>query len=326
MIYLREKVVRKFIQILLPFIDVLLFLPILASSFVMKIFRRLGAGRLPKSKFALLLMGVYPIRDHYYEPLFHPRHLKHSLDQVRDLPGINLNDEVQLEILEKINYSTEICHIWDTPALPPKFYIHNRSFESGDAEYWYGVIRHFKPTIIIEIGSGQSTIIARQAIERNKSENSDYSCRHICIEPYEATWLESIGVEVMRMRVEDVDPGFFNSLSRNDLLFIDSSHVIRPQGDVIVEFLQILPRLASGVVVHVHDIYTPRDYPNYFIKENIFFWNEQYLLEAFLTQNDKWEVISALNYLHHNHGLKLRKACPYLEDSREPGSFYIRRL
>lgn len=317
---------RKLIRFLMPVIDIILFLPIIVASLVMKIFRRLGAGRLPKSKSALLFMGIFPIRDHYYEPLFHPRHLKHSLDQIRDLPGIKWNVEGQLQFIEKINYSAEILDIWNTPAQPPSFYIHNKSFESGDAECWYGVIRHFKPSIIIEIGSGQSTIIARQAIEKNKSENPEYICRHVCIEPYEASWLESIGVEVVRKRVEDVDPSFFNSLSRNDLLFIDSSHVIRPQGDLIVEFLQILPRLASGVVVHVHDIYSPRDYPNNLIIENIFFWNEQYLLEAFLTQNDNWEIIGALNFLHHHHNIKLRESCPYLEDTREPGSFYIRRL
>lgn len=317
---------RNLIKFLIPVFDIILYIPILASAFVMKIFRRLGTGRLPKSKSALLLMGIFPIRDHYYEPLFHPRHLKHSLDQVRDLPGIKWNDEVQIQFLEKINYSEEIRHIWSKPAQPPGFFIHNKSFESGDAECWYGVIRHFKPSIIIEIGAGQSTIIASQAIEKNKSENPNYICRHVCIEPYEASWLESIGVEVVRKRVEDVDPGFFSSLNKNDILFIDSSHVIRPQGDLIVEFLQILPRLASGVVVHVHDIYSPRDYPNNLIIENIFFWNEQYLLESFLTQNDNWEIIGALNYLHHHHNIKLRQPCPYLEDSREPGSFYIRRL
>ena len=78
-------------------------------------------------------------------------------------------------------------------------------------------------------------------------------------------WLEETGVHVIRQKLEEVDLSFFEQLCLNDILFIDSSHMIRPQGDVLVEYLQILPRLARGVVVHIHDIFTPRDYPRHFL-------------------------------------------------------------
>jgi hypothetical protein len=268
---------------------------------------------------------VFPIRDHYYEPMFNSRHLRHSLERDRELPGINWNEAGQLRLLEQLNFSEEIRSRWGPPSPPPQFHIRNGGFESGDAEYWYAIVRHFKPARIIEIGSGNSTLVARQAILRNKGDNPAYRCEHICVEPYEMPWLESTGVKVLRSRVEDMDLRLFETLRENDVVFIDSSHVIRPQGDVLTEFLQILPRLASGVVVHVHDIFSPRDYSSSAIVNEVSFWNEQYLLEAFLTHNRDWEIIGALNFLQHHHHPLLKRVCPYLEESREPGSFYLRR-
>ena len=89
--------------------------------------------------------------------------------------------------------------------------------------------------------------MAKEAIENNKRENSSYNCEQICIEPYEMQWLEKTGVQVIRKLVENVDVSFFSVLQNNDILFIDSSHMIRPQGDVLYEFLEILPSLNPGL-------------------------------------------------------------------------------
>ena len=317
--------IKRMLRLALPLIDLALVLPLLVSGVVMKTFRRIGAARLPFSKASLLWLGVFPIRDHYYEPMFNSRHLRHALDDDRELPGLDWNEAEQLRLLSQMNFSDEIRGRWDEAGPFPQFYIRNGGFESGDAEYWYSIIRRFKPVRIIEIGSGNSTLVARQAIAQNQAEDDAYRCHHICIEPYEAPWLESTGVEVLRRRVEEVDMALFGTLGAGDILFIDSSHVIRPQGDVLTEFLQILPRLASGVVVHVHDIFSPRDYSSNAIVNEVSFWNEQYLLEAFLTHNREWGIIGAVNFLHHRHYSELKKVCPYLEESREPGSFYLRR-
>lgn len=317
--------IKRMLRAALPLIDVALVLPVLAAGLVMKAFRRIGAARLPWSKGCLLRVGVFPIRDHYYEPMFDPRHLRHALEDERQLPGISWNEAEQVSLLEQMNFAAEIQGQWDRPCLPPQFYIHNGGFEAGDAEYWYSVIRHFKPVRIIEIGSGNSTLVARQAIARNQVENPAYRCDHVCVEPYEMPWLESTGVRVLRSRVESLELSFFDVLGENDILFIDSSHVIRPQGDVLTEILQILPRLAPGVVVHVHDIFSPRDYSSSAIIDEVSFWNEQYLLEAFLTHNRDWKVIGALNYLQHHHHALLKKCAPYMTADSEPGSFYIRR-
>ena len=117
----------------------------------------------------------------------------------------------------------------------------------------------------------------------------------------------------------------FQQLSENDILFIDSSHVIRPQGDVLYEFLELLPLLPPGVIVHIHDIFTPRDYPQDWVTGAVILWNEQYLLEAFLTQNPHWEIVGALNHLKHHHFGAFKAACPAISPEVEPGSFYIRR-
>lgn len=317
--------IKPILRVALPLIDIGLVLPVLLSGLVMKVFRRIGAARLPWSKACLLRVGVFPIRDHYYEPMFNPRHLRHALEDERQLPGIDWNEAGQLRLLEQMNFAEEIKGRWDRPCQPPGFHIHNGGFEAGDAEYWYGVVRHFKPTRIIEIGSGNSTLVARQAIARNQAENPAYQCEHVCVEPYEMPWLEATGVRVLRQRVEEVEPSLFDTLGKNDILFIDSSHVIRPQGDVLTEFLQILPRLAPGVVVHVHDIFSPRDYSSTAVIKEVSFWNEQYLLEAFLTQNHEWEIVGAINMLKHRHFDALKAACPYINKSREPGSFYLRK-
>ncbi|MCX5694939.1 MAG: hypothetical protein NT014_07495 [Candidatus Omnitrophica bacterium] len=160
----------------------------------------------------------------------------------------------------------------------------------------------------------------------NTEEVSGYKCKHICIEPYEMPWLESTGVKVIRQKVENMGREFFFFFFQNDILFIDSSHIIRPQGDVLFEYLELMPSLKMGVIVHIHDIFSPRDYKAEWVIDDVRFWNEQYLLEAFLTSNKDYKIIGALNYLHHNHYDRLRAKCHFLSQEREPGSFYIQKI
>jgi hypothetical protein len=168
--------------------------------------------------------------------------------------------------------------------------------------------------------------MAIKAIKNNADQDRSYKCEHVCIEPYEMPWLEKTGVSLIRKRVEDLDAALFSELEEGDFLFIDSSHIIRPQGDVLFEFLEILPTLSKGVIVHVHDIFSPRNYPRELLEDDVFFWNEQYLLEAFLTNNCEWEILGALNYLQHHHYNALKSVAPFLAEGREPGSCYIRKV
>lgn len=306
--------------------DIFLVPLVFISALIMKIIRSAGIQRLPLCKKILLGVGVFPVRNHYYEPQFNFSEIKHSFSEERNLPGINWNAEEQLETLEKLTFSAELANIQTIKTDDLLFHFNNNSFESGDAEYWYQLIRSKKPKKIFEIGSGNSTLMAINAILKNKEDNPDYKCKHVCIEPYEMPWLEKTGVIVVRKKVEDVDVSFFHELEEDDILFIDSSHIIRPEGDVLFEYLHLLPSLKKGVIVHIHDVFSPRNYLDEWVKDNVWFWNEQYLLEAFLSHNSDWKIIAALNYLHYNHYEALKNACPFLTSDREPGSFYIQRI
>lgn len=290
--------------------------------------RAFGLHRFPRTNGALAKIGILPIRRHYYEPLVYAEDLRRPLSEERAIPGLDLNVPGQLALLAEFEYANELRRIPLKADDDLAFGYHNGMFESGDAEYLYNVIRHFRPQRIVEIGAGQSTLMMRIAIEANQQEDPSYDCDHVCIEPFENAWLERCGARVIRKPVETCEVSVFQSLGPNDVLFIDSSHVIRPQGDVIYEYLEVLGPLSSGVLIQAHDIFTPRDYPEAWVLKEHRLWNEQYLLEAFLSYNHHFEIIGALNYLWHNYPQEVGAKCPILasEPYREPGSFWFRKL
>jgi hypothetical protein len=297
-----------------------------AAGSILNPLRRIGLGRLPITRWALLKAGVIPVRDHYYEPKIN--HDGYDPNWERDLPGINLNVKGQVEFLKTLTYANEL----DLPADGKgtdhfHFGKANNQYRQGDAEILYQIIRATKPKRIVEIGSGWSTKIAVTARDQNlfhaASAGEDYHCRHVCIEPYEDRGLEAMGIELVRKRVEDVSLSLFSGLEAGDILFIDSTHMIRPGGDVLWIYLNILPRLKAGVIVHVHDIFTPYDYPKKWVTEDLRFWNEQYLLEAMLS-GGKFDVLLANYFMSQNHFHKMKKAAPYMTPMSKPGSFWMR--
>jgi hypothetical protein len=317
---------KKMILGFLPVADFLLAPFVYPSAWLLKNVRRAGVQNLPICKNALMKIGVFPIRDHYYEPQFDNRKTKQPLSQDRILPGIDWNTTEQIRFLAAFSFSQELADIPQKKVNTLDFYLNNGPFESGDAEYWYQLIRSIKPKRIFEVGSGNSTLMAIKAIRKNHEQEPNYKCKHVCIEPYEMPWLEETGVSVVRKKIEDIELSFFSELEENDILFIDSSHIIRPQGDVLFEYLELLPTLNKGVIVHVHDIFSPKNYPKQWLEDEIRFYNEQYLLEAFLSHNSSWKILGALNYLHHNHYNELKSIAPFLTPDREPGSFYIQKI
>ena len=295
-------------------VDIILSIFIIPSSFIMLIFRKIGSHKLILSKLILKKIGVFPLTSNYYEPSFNFDYLKKKLSDKRSLPGIKFNIDDQIRNLSKFNYLKELNDL--------DFVMDNNFFEAGDAEIYYQMIRYFKPNKIIEIGSGQSSLIAKEAIKKNKVIDS-FLTELTCIEPYENKWLEKNEIKVIRKKVEEVDESIFTSLVKNDILFIDSSHVIKPQGDIVKIFLEILPILRSGVIIHVHDIFSPRDYPENWLKVENRFFNEQYLLEGILDNSSRYNVMLSLNLLKHDFYAELYNACPYLNERSEPSSFYI---
>lgn len=175
-------------------------------------------------------------------------------------------------MLSEFNYNDEINKFPFYKRKDIEFYFKNSSYESGDAEYLYNIIRYFKPKRSVEIGSGFSTLMTQNSIKENAVEDVNY--KYICIEPYEMPWLNELNVEPIREKVEDLEVSFFEQLEKGDLLFIDSSHIIRPQGDVLFEYLEISPTLNSDVMVHIHDVFTPKDYLDDWIYKDFRLWNE----------------------------------------------------
>lgn len=323
-----KKFIKSIFRLIKPLIDILLSPFTLIGAVYFLFLKRIGLRQLRVSRAIFNAVGMFPIIDHYYEPLFNPRHLSYPLDRDRSLPGINFNEAAQLDLLSRFHFNEELKQIPLESTGELTYHFHNGSYESGDGEFLYNMLRLHKPRNIIEIGCGLSTLMIQRALTRNLEENTSSPCKHICVEPYEMSWLEKLPVEVKRSRVEDLPMEFFSILQSGDILFIDSSHVVRPQGDVVFEYLQLLPLLKPGVIVHVHDVFTPKDYPREWVVDDVKIWTEQYLLEAFLTHNHAFEIIGAVNFLHHHHREALAETAPVLavEPDREPGAIWIRKI
>src|SRR5690554_920011 len=156
----------------------------------------------------------------------------------------------------------------------------NSGFLPGlDIVSLYTLLNHFKPNKYIEIGSGNSTKVARKSIIDN-----NLNTKIISIDPFPRANIDHLADEVIRKPLEDIDDYEFiiNGLKENDILFIDNSHRCLPNSDVTVCFLDLLPYLKKGVVVHIHDIYLPYDYPQFMCDR---FYSEQYMLAAFILAN-----------------------------------------
>lgn len=228
----------------------------------------------------------YHIRPiHYYEPLPDFRAITpQQIQRRRDYPAIDFRWDDQLRLLRELE-----AHVGELTGVE----LNNDYFSGLDAVVYYSLIRYLKPRRIIEIGGGYSTRIANKALAANQSG------RLTCIEPYPEERLNGsqFSVQLITKRVEEIDVSFFDCLEANDILFIDSSHTVKFGSDVCYEFLEILPRLKTGVWVHVHDVFFPHDYPAEWLLERRLALNEQYLLEAFLSFNPAFSPQLANHWL-----------------------------
>jgi hypothetical protein len=247
------------------------------------------------------------------------------------LVEININENNQIDLLSQFSrFRVEYDNFPRSKTkIPYEYYGNNKEFESCDGEILYSIIRHFKPKRILEIGSGYSTMLSAQAILKNREENASYECELTAIEPLPSETLTKGFPGLSKLIhgiVQDVPLTEFRKLSENDILFIDSSHVLKTGNDVQYEFLEILPRLGRGVFVHIHDVFLPREYPKEWILEEHRFWTEQYLLQAFLSFNDAFEVLWAGSYMHLKHPDELEAAFSwYNRNKKWPASFWIRK-
>ncbi len=280
--------------------------------------------------------GFHLLRKHYYLPLPDEADLASPCGSTASqLIGLDMNEAVGLDLLEQVlpAYVEEFrAHFPLQPTGNPRdFYLINGGYMAVDAHVYYGLIRHLKPGRIIEIGSGFSTLLAGQACLKNQEETGR-AVQLIALEPYPWDILRE-GIpglsQLIPVKVQDADLALFTGLQAGDFLFIDSSHALRTGGDVQMEYLEILPRLSPGVLVHVHDISLPKPYPRVYF-ENQLYWNEQYLLQAFLAFNKRFEVLWPGNYLMERYPERMRAVFPEFDVMRqhyplsEPSAFWMR--
>ncbi len=272
-------------------------------------------------------LGFHITPNHYYEPIPDNRKIKERLWEVEsDLPGLKLNPQISIELLSDFSmYKKEYDDPKNKQTL--RYRSDNLNYGPVDIEVYYCMIRHMKPGKIIEIGSGESTFIASFALEKNKIEDAITS-NLTSIEPYPSPELKKSfpGHDFIKKEVQDVDLSLFESLKKNDILFIDSSHSLKIGGDVQYEYLEILPRLNSGVLIHIHDIFMPSEYPKSWVLDTKRFFTEQYILQAFLTFNNEFEIIFPGSYMHIHYPKLLEKAFDsYKHELEWPSNFWMRK-
>jgi hypothetical protein len=202
--------------------------------------------------------------------------------------------------------------------FPDDFNVHNDTYESVDAETLYALLRLTRPRLVIELGSGASTHLIQAA--------GPLQHRIFDPNPWAATRLgPAAGTAVTPLRAEDIPLAQFADLQAGDVLFIDTTHTVKTGGDVTRIVLEVLPRLASGVLVHVHDIFLPNDYPRLWVLDLRRAYAEQYLLHAFLLFNGAFEVLLPAHALAVADPERLGRVIPSFRPGDAPAAFWLRR-
>jgi len=241
---------------------------------------------------------------HFYSPIPDLNEIKAREEKIfrikgdDEILGLKIDKDVILTHLEYIN---KYKHLFSFPEEAsddfPIFYIKNGMFGGLDAYAYFSFLLHYKPNIVIEIGCGYSSLLSMYV---NKNHFQD-KMKLVLIEPYPSQSLnEGIthykNAELIQEKVQDVDITIFTQLKRDDILFIDSSHVSKVGSDVNHIIFEILPRLNSGVIIHFHDIFIPDEYPKKWVFEENRAWNEIYILKAFLMYNSVFSIIFSSYY------------------------------
>jgi predicted O-methyltransferase YrrM len=204
---------------------------------------------------------------------------------------------------------------------PNGFDLRNEYYTSPDAEVLYSMVRLFRPSAIVEVGSGHSTKLFRAAIS-----DAEIDCKLTSIDPAPRRDIVEYSDRVISSLVEEVgSAALFESLQANDFLFIDSSHLVKAGNDVVWLLLSVLPILQRGVIIHLHDIFLPYEYPKEWIITHRWNWNEQYLVQAFLTDNAAYEVLWAGHYLQRSLAA-FQTHFPHIRDDGVARSLWLRKI
>lgn len=244
---------------------------------------------------------------------------------IGSLPGIDLNEPAQLALLNELSPFYSTLPFTDAGAPGLRYRFENESYSYADGILLYSMLRYLRPRRLIEIGSGYTSALSLDTNERFLDNGMECTF----IEPY-PTLLLSLLTDADRERcrlipskLQDVDLALFDTLEPGDVLFVDSSHVSKVNSDVNRLFFEILPRLAPGTFVHVHDVFPGFEYPLEWLRAGRA-WNEQYLLRAFLQYNAQFRIRLFGSYMVERHAEWFRAHMP-LCLKNPGGAFWMER-
>jgi predicted O-methyltransferase YrrM len=271
--------------------------------------------------------GRYPA-GHYYSPI-------PSQDDVRgdevdrtpvDLRDVDLNREGQRHNLEDFSRFYTELPFTEKQSADRRYYFDQAFFCYSDAIFLYSFLRRHNPRRIIEVGSGFSSAVMLDTVERFLPARPEIT--FIDPNPERLDSLlkdEDISyTSTLRKRVQDVPLDILTNLESGDLLFIDSSHVVKYGSDLVFLLFHVLPRLKPGVFVHFHDIFYPFEYPAEWVAQGMY-WNEDYFVRAFLAYNSAWKIELFVNYANFEFKAFIEEKMPLCRKNFG-GSLYIRRL
>jgi predicted O-methyltransferase YrrM len=239
-----------------------------------------------------------------------PRHFYSSIPDLRDLrrdqawaKPLSMVGVRGIEIAPQLEFVRDCCAPYQQRLASES--IHDAAcFQNGaggygptEADFLFCFIRHHRPARVIQIGAGVSTSVTLQA-----AEEEGFTTRITCVDPFPTEFLRRMSasnvIDLIEQPAQTVPLEILTDLKFNDLLFVDSTHAVKPGGEVNRIVLEVLPRLAPGVWVHFHDITFPYDYQPSLMSDALFFPTESTLLHAFLSCNDRFTVAAALSMLH----------------------------
>lgn len=296
---------------------------------------------LPGRRTAKRLLNSLQYRDayaqhvppgHFYSPIAAVQEVESRRDvlfdkSVTDCPGIDLRVDAQLALLAAFGEFTHDMPFPEQASPHSRYHFDNEYFRHCDGAVLYAMLRRFQPKRVIEVGSGFSSAMMLETDQRFLGQSTQFTF----IEPY-PTRLHSLLSDADRQRcvirdqvVQSVELELFDQLEDNDILLIDSSHVVKIGSDVDHLLTHVVPRLKPGVLIHIHDIFWPFEYPEAWIKEGRS-WNEAYALKAFLQFNHAFRTELFSSYLAVHHQDAMAAAFPKNPRCRQGGgSFWMRR-
>jgi hypothetical protein len=273
-------------------------------------------------------LGYELVKRHFYSPIPDIENLATEIFTRKSaLAGVGFDPAGGLTFLKRelAPYIPEYQPPLRETGDPRRFYLGNTLYSGVDAETLYAMVRRFAPRRVLELGSGMSTLVIADARERNgQTDRMD----HVVCDPYPRPELAEVLAAIADLRAvsaTDLPQTEFAKLQEGDLLFVDTTHTVKVGGEVNRLILEILPTIARGVLIHVHDIYLPWEYPREFITERRFFWAEQYLLQAFLAFNEQFEVLFGTHALARGYPDEISELVPNSCCATLPSAFWIRR-